>query len=90
MCTQVFQAHNRFVDRYNHELVDITRVNTESLEAHRSHLRGVIKEFVEETESAWGQTLLDNFDRYVNRFWLVKPKAANIDSLLANFKRRGE
>ncbi len=86
----VLDLNNRFVDRYNHELVDITRVNTESLEAHRSHLRGVIKEFVEETESAWGQTLLDNFDRYVNRFWLVKPKAANIDSLLANFKRRGE
>lgn len=86
----VLDQRHRFVDKYNHELVDITRINTERLEEHRNHLRGIIKEFVKETGSAWGQELLDNFNRYINSFWLVKPKAADIDSLLSAFRKRGE
>ena len=86
----VLDEDNTFVDRYNHELVDIVRVNTESLEAHRNHLRGVIKEFVAETQSAWGQHILDTFDHMVGRFWLVKPKAASLQSLLTSLGSRGE
>lgn len=86
----VLDLKNNFVDRYNHELVDITRVNTETLEAHRNHLRGIIEEFVAETESAWGQQILDNFGEFIGRFWLVKPKAADLDSMLHSVKRRGE
>lgn len=86
----VLDEANDFVDRYNHELVDIHRINTEALEAHRNHLRSVIEEFVQETESAWGQQLLDNFDDYIGKFWLVKPKAAAIGGLLNSFRKRGE
>ncbi len=86
----VLDRNNTFVDKYNHELVDIVRINTEQLEAHRNHLRSVINEFVIETNSAWGQTLLDQFDHYIGQFWLVKPKAASIDSLLASMRVRGE
>jgi Glutamate synthase domain 2 len=86
----VLDRNNRFVDRYNHELVDITRINTEQLEAHRNHLRGIIREFVDETQSQWGQELLDNFSSYIGSFWLVKPKAASINSLLTSFRNRGE
>lgn len=86
----VLDEDNTFVDRYNHELVDIVRVNTESLEAHRNHLRSVIKEFVAETQSAWGQHILDTFDHMVGRFWLVKPKAASLQGLLTSLGSRGE
>jgi glutamate synthase (NADPH) large chain len=86
----VLDEENTFVDRYNHELVDITRVNTEQLEAHRNHLRGVIKEFAAETQSPWAVHILDNFDQYISKFWLVKPKAASIASLLTSFRKRGE
>ncbi len=86
----VLDEENTFVDRYNHELVDITRVNTEQLEAHRNHLRGVIKEFASETQSPWAVQILDNFDQYISKFWLVKPKAASIASLLTSFRKRGE
>lgn len=86
----VLDENNSFVDKYNHELVEISRVNTESLEAHRNHLRSVITEFVDETDSAWGQQLLDNFSQYVGKFWLVKPKSANLESLLASVKTRAE
>lgn len=86
----VLDLENRFVDRYNHELVDITRINTERLEDHRNHLREIITEFVAETGSAWGQKLLDEFEHYINSFWLVKPKADSIDGLLTSIRNRGE
>ncbi len=86
----VLDEKNNFVDRYNSELVEICRVNSESLEAYRHHLRGNIRAFVQETGSAWGQHLLDHFDDFIGRFWMVKPKAASIDRLLDNIKQRPE
>ncbi|MDF1761940.1 MAG: glutamate synthase large subunit, partial [Oleibacter sp.] len=70
----VLDLSRTFVDKYNHELVDIHRISNESMEGHRNHLRGVIREFVEETGSAWGQQILDDFDGFIGKFWLVKPK----------------
>lgn len=86
----VLDEANDFVDRYNHELVDIHRIDTESLEAHRNHLRGIIAGFVQETGSQWGEELLSNYDDYLGKFWLVKPKAASLAGLLNSFKQRGE
>lgn len=86
----VLDENNTFVDKYNHELIEIRRINREALQAHRNHLRGIIEEFVAETGSDWGQTLLQNFDDYIGKFWLVKPKAAGLGQLLDNVKQRGE
>ncbi len=78
----VLDLHNRFVDAYNHELVDIHRVTPESMEAHRNYLRGMIEAFVAETDSAWGRQVLEDFDQLLGRFWLVKPVAADLETLL--------
>ncbi len=86
----VLDPDNSFVDKYNRELVEICRVNSESMEAYRNHLRGVIQEFSAETDSAWGRQLLQDFSDYVGRFWLVKPKAASLGRLLNSVTRRGE
>ncbi len=86
----ILDQDNTFVDKYNHELIEIQRINTESLEGHRSHLRGIIDEYVAETQSAWGKHLLDNFADYAGKFWLVKPKAASLAGLLNSVKQRGE
>ena len=86
----VLDQDRSFFDRINRELIEVTRVDTEALEAHRSHLREIIKEFVDETGSEWGQTILTNFYDYIGKFWLVKPKAANLDTLLNSVKQRGE
>ena len=86
----VLDEEGRFVDRYNHELVEIARINTEALEAHRNHLRAIIEEFVVETDSAHGKELLAGFDNYISKFWLVKPKAANLATLLDSVTHRGE
>ncbi len=86
----VLDQQNTFVDKYNHELVDIHRISTEQMEPYRNHLRGVIKEHVAETSSAWGQEILDNFDDFIAQFWLVKPKAASLENLLNNMRSRPE
>jgi glutamate synthase (NADPH/NADH) large chain len=86
----VLDEDNSFVDKCNHELVEMYRINQESTEAYRNYLREVIREFVKETGSSWGQELLDNFRDYVGKFWLVKPKAADLNDLLNSVKQRGE
>ena len=86
----VLDQNNTFVDKYNHELVEIQRISSEDMEQYRNHLRGVIREHVTETSSEWAGHILDNFDDYVGRFWLVKPKAASLRSLLASTRGRPE
>jgi len=78
----VLDKDRSFVDKYNHELVDIHRIHTEHMEQYKNHLRSVIIEFVRETGSAWGQEILDNYEDFLGSFWLVKPKAASLDVLL--------
>ncbi|MFL0810380.1 MAG: glutamate synthase large subunit [Agarilytica sp.] len=85
----VLDQNNTFTDKHNRE-VEITRVSTQMLEAYRNHLRGIITEFAEETNSVWGQHILENFSDYVGKFWLVKPKASNLNTLLDSLKKRGE
>jgi Glutamate synthase domain 3 len=80
----VLDQSRAFVDRYNHELVEIARISTEQMEQYRGHLRGHLEAYVEATQSAWGQKILDDFESYVGRFWLVKPKAASLSDLLTS------
>jgi glutamate synthase (NADPH/NADH) large chain len=82
----VLDEDRAFIDRYNSELVEIHRVAAESMEAHRHFLRDNIREFVNETGSEWGAHLIENFEDYVGKFWLVKPKAADINQLLSRLR----
>jgi glutamate synthase (NADPH/NADH) large chain len=86
----VLDLENRFADKYNRELVDIHRISTEAMEGYRDHLFRTIDAFVNETRSAWGAELLDNFDDYVGKFWMVKPKAASLSDLLSSTRARPE
>ncbi len=86
----VLDQDKTFVDKYNHELVEIHRIHNEEMEGYRNHLNSVITEFVNETGSAWGQYILDNFDDFIGQFWLVKPKAAGLDTLLDTIRSHPE
>ena len=78
----VLDLDNDFVDYYNHELIDLTRISTESMEEHRQFLQQILDEHIAETGSAWAYKLRNEFDYYSRKFWLVKPKAANLLTLL--------
>jgi glutamate synthase (NADPH/NADH) large chain len=83
----VLDIEREFVDRFNHELIDIHRIIPEQMENHLQHLRGLIQRHVEETGSAWGADILDDFRGFLGRFWLVKPKAASLESLVQELRR---
>ena len=82
----VLDTERRFVDHYNHELIDIHHIGAESMENHVHHLRGLIQRHVELTGSEWGSEVLDNFRRMLPKFWLVKPKAAELDDLISRLR----
>ena len=47
-----------------------------------NYLHALLGEFVAETGSTWGGSLLEDYDDMLRKFWLVKPKAAELASLL--------
>ncbi|MGV6818238.1 MAG: glutamate synthase large subunit [Thiotrichales bacterium] len=84
----VLDEENDFVDRINSELIDIFRLDPSDMEIQRSHLNKLLKRYAEATQSAWGQELVDNFSKYIGSFWLVKPKAAELASLISSLRNR--
>ena len=83
----VLDIERDFVDLYNHELIDIHRINPETMEAHLHHLRDLIRAHVEATGSEWGETILADYRTYAPKLWLVKPKAADIGSLFETLRQ---
>jgi glutamate synthase (NADPH/NADH) large chain len=83
----VLDTDRLFVDRYNHELIDIHRIAPESMEAHVHHLRSLIVSHIELTGSAWGDMILDDYRTFLPKFWLVKPKAAELGSLIESLRQ---
>lgn len=83
----VLDQHDTFVDHINRELIDTHRINTEDMQEYQHFLLNMITQHVEATNSVWGQEVLDNFYTFMRKFWLVKPKAAEIGSLLDTLRR---
>ncbi len=83
----VLDLDRDFVDRYNHELIDVLRITPEGMEHHRHHLRQLLRCHVDHTGSAWGAQLLEEFRDIAGRFWLVKPKAASLEQLAEELRR---
>ncbi len=77
----VLDEERHFVDRYNHELIDIHRIASESTEGHRNFLRRLIAEHAEATGSAWAAKILEDFRDYLPLFWLIKAKATEVNAL---------
>jgi len=78
----VYDPSRQFAYRYNNELIDINAVNTEAMEPHRAFLREKIEQHLALTGSSIARALLEDFEAAADAFWLVKPRAANIESLL--------
>ena len=83
----VLDIDRDFVDRYNHELIDIHRITPESMEAHLHHLRELIVAHVEYTSSVWGTAILEDYRTYLPKFWVVKPKADELNSLIESLRQ---
>lgn len=86
----VLDMDRTFVDKYNSELVDIHRIRGEHMEEYRSYLRSILEDFHAATDSRWGGELSRHFEDYISKFWLVKPKAANLQQLMSNTRTKTE
>jgi glutamate synthase (NADPH/NADH) large chain len=83
----VLDLERNFVDRYNHELIDISRLHPEAMQSHVQHLEALLERHVTETHSLWAQEIAGDLRTFLPKFWVVKPKAASIDSLIENLRR---
>ncbi len=83
----VYDQHNAFVDRYNHELIDIHRLHSESMERYRTYLQILIEDHAKATGSLNAHQMVEDFYSLASRFWMVKPKAAELSELLATLRR---
>ena len=54
---------------------------------YRAFLLDKLSRHAELTGSALAAEMVSNFDDYVDYFWLVKPKAASIESLVDGLRR---
>ncbi len=78
----VMDRQGIFSDRYNRELIDTHRLTPERMEAYLNYLLDRIDEFVLETGSSWGREIQENFFDLIRYFWLAKPKATDLETLL--------
>ena len=83
----VLDLHDAFSDCYNHELVETFRMNVEGMERQRNYLYSLLAHYADKTGSDWGRQVADDFSAYLSRFWLVKPKAAELGALMASLMR---
>ncbi len=83
----VLDSEHAFTQRCNHELITLHRVNTPETAAYRDILHQQIQQFVNETQSVWGRKILANFETYLNDFWLVAPKSAELTTLLSTLSK---
>jgi glutamate synthase (NADPH) large chain len=83
----VLDLERNFVDRYNHELIDISRIHPEAMQSHVQHLENLLERHVIETHSRWAEEISSDLRTFLPKFWVVKPKAASIDSLIENLRR---
>jgi glutamate synthase (NADPH/NADH) large chain len=82
----VLDEDRTFIDRYNHELIDTYRLMPEAMESYALYLQTMIEKHVAATDSVRGKEILDDFADYVPRFWMIKPKASDLETLIDSLK----
>jgi len=86
----ILDSNRTVPDCINPEMVEFLRIDTESTEAYRVYLKALITEYVEKTNSPWGQEVLNNFSHHVADFWLVKSRAIGIEALFDLFAKSAD
>ncbi|HIF9512963.1 TPA: glutamate synthase large subunit [Photobacterium damselae] len=74
-----------FGGRVNSELIEIIELS--QLPIHQEHLRGLIDKHYQQTGSERAQQILSQFDNWIERFYLAKPKSADVSTLLGHQSR---
>lgn len=78
----VLDEDRSFIDCYNHELIDTYRLMPEAMESYALYLQAMIEKHVAATNSARGKEILEDFSDYLPKFWMIKPKASDLETLI--------
>lgn len=78
----VLDQNRHFIDRYNHELIDTFRLMPEAMESYALYLQHMIESHLAMTNSARAKEILADFSDYLPYFWMIKPKASDLDTLI--------
>jgi glutamate synthase (NADPH/NADH) large chain len=81
----VLDEKGDFDKRINTELVEL--IELEDLNIHHEHLRGLIGEHLEATQSNRAEEILADFEHFISKFRLVKPKSSDVQGLLGHRAR---
>ncbi|MDO6497854.1 glutamate synthase large subunit [Photobacterium sanguinicancri] len=81
----ILDQNGDFAGRVNPELVEALPLD--DLAIHQEHLRGLIDRHLEETGSRRAQEILADFDLWIPKFYLAKPKSADVNTLLGHQSR---
>ena len=78
----VLDEDRTFIDRYNHELIDTYRLMPEAMESYALYLQTLIEKHVAATGSVRGKEILEDFADFLPKFWMIKPKASDLETLI--------
>lgn len=78
----VLDEDGEFRKRVNAELVEV--LNVDGLAIHEEHLRGLVTEHIQHTDSSCGKEILANWPAWAPKFSLVKPKSSDVKALLGH------
>lgn len=78
----VLDEQDDFALKTNTDMVELLDIS--ELAIHQEHLRGIINQHWQETNSTRAEQILDDFDHYLPMFKLVKPKSSDVKSLLGH------
>lgn len=81
----VLDEKGDFDKHINTELVELVELT--DLNIHHEHLRGLIGEHLEATQSNRAEQILADFESYIAQFRLVKPKSSDVKGLLGHRAR---
>ena len=81
----VLDENNDLDIRLNNESIEMLPIG--ELNIHQEHLRGIINQHFDETNSLRAQEILTHFSTYAPLFKLVKPKAVDVKTLLGHHSR---
>ncbi len=82
----VLDQDRSFIDRYNHELIDTYRLMPEAMESYAGFLQDMIEKHVAATGSVRGAEILEDFTDYLPSFWMIKPKASDLETLIDSLR----
>ncbi|WP_111976800.1 glutamate synthase large subunit [Algibacillus agarilyticus] len=81
----ILDEQDNFEAKLNKQLVEIVEFEDKAIFVE--HLRGLINQHFEETDSTHAHNILSNFESYLPKFKLVKPKTSDVNGLLGHISR---